>query len=397
MLIAVAFSIVAVTLIFLHPTFADMRMLAANDGTLNLSVQPLLLLGGAALIAVASVSSVMLLRPLAELDKIVVSSLVASVILALIQLGLLLTFQEGSWYALKKHMFIVVPLAILNIARLIPRGLKRINPWPRLDFVIAVAGGFCVTASILDQAKGISVRRILKPLNFAETAVATGFPRFSPGNTAVVASTVDAVTRYMISLAVFRMPFDAYSTSMLIGEFDPSKSQYLMVDRSEAVINRCPERYADNNEYTIVPTDCLMTFPANQTISFGLGNATDLFLKSGWWPQEAWGVWSKGKTSTLRLRLPPELRQKSLRLQLDLQVFNSPRNVSLTVSGKKYELGPINSGILELVVPSSAVGDGVLEIQFVVHDAMSPKSGIDKDRRGLGIGLKSVTLTQANA
>jgi len=116
LLIVVAASI---AIVLTNAAFAVMRNIASNDGDLVLGYNHLMLVA----VLCAAIGAFNLWKRLtgsaAYVDAVLGSAVIAAACLAILQFALLKLHGDGSAYAVKKHMFIVVTLGIVNAVRVI--------------------------------------------------------------------------------------------------------------------------------------------------------------------------------------------------------------------------------------------------------------------------------------
>jgi hypothetical protein len=392
--ILVGFGLCALIIIAVHPSLRAMKTLSLNDGFLAFGTSPLLLFTSSLVVAAGSLYRLVRLDVGSRntADTMLVSALIASTILVSAQLALFWLRGDGSMYAIKKHFFFLVPLAVLNASRLIAATTRPVIHSRHHEFGAAVVCGLAATFVLYFLVPPMSMRAILKPLNFAQIATAGSFGEFKPGNALVIAKDVDPVTRYMIDLAVFKMNSNEEALKVISGTFDAAKKQYVMIDNSTRLREQCPSPQAQNRDYAIVPTSCLMHLPSSGQISFATGEASDLYLKGGWWPQEDWGVWSNGEVGAVQLNLADEMRGKRLGLKLELR-SPSKTFAKILVDGMPFAVEVNGEKSVEVVVPESLSKDGKLLLEFVNEHPQTPKDlGINEDSRVIGLGLRSVSI-----
>ena len=129
------------------------------------------------------------------------------------------------------------------------------------------------------------------------------------------------------------------------------------------------------------------------------GYNTDSFvLGAGWSIPEAWGVWSDGKSATLRLPIPDgergDLRLRVLALAIsrtgrqDVRVLVGGREVASWSYGSQQA-----SEMKEAVIPAALVPAGdEIEIAFEMANPGPPANSADT--RNLGLGLEDFELSR---
>jgi hypothetical protein len=120
-------------------------------------------------------------------------------------------------------------------------------------------------------------------------------------------------------------------------------------------------------------------------------------LARGWGQSERWGTWATERRAVLRL-LPPHVRGRRLRLGLRYRTLQRddgrPVRVDCLVGERllqRWEFGSANHcGEVELEVSPDEATD-VLELTFVIHDAVSPAAlGVGSDARSLAFGVEAI-------
>jgi len=121
-------------------------------------------------------------------------------------------------------------------------------------------------------------------------------------------------------------------------------------------------------------------------------------LVSGWSDPEAWGTWSVGEESILRVRVPALRTTSPVKLALRYRVIpvpdGSPSVVECAVGDAplaRWELDAASAaGELTLDVPG---GPELVEIRLVAPEAKSPlELGLSDDPRRLGIGVEELRV-----
>jgi hypothetical protein len=137
-----------------------------------------------------------------------------------------------------------------------------------------------------------------------------------------------------------------------------------------------------------------LNFIANRKIINS--NSNNLFLASGWYPIEPWGVWSKDNESVLYVKLGNNLLQRSLQLTIENDLYKTHDNTTVLINDKK--LGDyLLEGRKSIVIPSDYLTDkaGLVKIQFNHSNVKSPlEYGDNQDERKLKFALKSLQFTR---
>ncbi|MEZ3159109.1 hypothetical protein AB1K54_01040 [Microbacterium sp. BWT-B31] len=141
-----------------------------------------------------------------------------------------------------------------------------------------------------------------------------------------------------------------------------------------------------------------ITIIPGQAAAFGVGGYSATMLGDGWSEPEEWGTWTDQARAEVSLRLPEDV-QGDMHLSLDVQAYvppgHSPQRVLVHAGDTplgEWVIGRATK--IEFAVPESAVVDGALALTFSLPDAISPAdAGVSSDRRTLGVGLRSITLS----
>jgi len=121
-------------------------------------------------------------------------------------------------------------------------------------------------------------------------------------------------------------------------------------------------------------------------------NSDKLFLVSGWYSIEPWGVWSKENESILYVKLEAALLQHDLQLTLENNLYKTHDKTTVLINDKK--LGDyLLEGRKSIMIPNHFLTDktGLVKIQFNYIDVKSPlEYGLNQDERKIKFGLKSL-------
>ncbi|UIJ71072.1 hypothetical protein [Aurantimonas sp. HBX-1] len=327
------FGIAGVAVILLHPSFAAMREISANNGALEFPLNPWLLYAIALiLVAVSGWSIIWSQRhERTAFDEILVAAAVAAVALMTVQLLSLLILGEGSPYAVKKHLFLVITLALACSARALSGLLtaetagRQTNPLPTIAMA-AVA-----TWLVYPEQSILPMRGVTVPLEYAQHAVRYGFPSFEAGNTAMLAESVDPVTRYMINSGVFRVPFQTALAQLFHDIGQPSTAPefaFLVEDQTVTELAGCNERYAETSRYVVVASGCVGSAGPGTVLSHR-DNAIVTF--DGWSVPEETHRWSDGDESRITLQLAPAAADQCLALN---GFTLGPQRITASIGGR---------------------------------------------------------------
>lgn len=400
---AVAVVIGALLIARIHPSFVAMRLLAGNNGVLDFwyseHVLPIVVAISFALGCFGAWR--FLTGRGSRVDAVLGCAAVASSAIVLLQYLALTVFHEGSPYAVKKHMFVVVTLAAINAVR----ASSIVLPLPpvagdRLGRRMAIGVAAFCTAFIF-RTPGIPTRPIVEALRYADHAAGFAFPDFEPGNTVSVISTF-RVVNFMISIAPFRQPMQQ-ALRWFVGTSEPTdNTMFVMVDRPSSK-EPCGDRIAESSRYAIVASKCLRAVSLGQVVSFASADGGARYLKAGWELAEPWGTWISGSQGDLILT-PPNGSTGPYELRVDGLAFIAPRHpeqlVKVIVNKKEVATWRYDkadpAGVRVARIPGQVAGSGDLAITLRPVDPVSPHAiGVSGDRRVLGLGVKTLQLSKA--
>jgi hypothetical protein len=401
----VLFAVGALLVLWFDPSLRAAIVIAQHDGTLIFGLSAGFLTGMA--VVAGGIAARILWTKLRSDQSVTTADLVtfaalwAAIGLVLAQYAAITLFGNGSPYIVKKHLFIVLTLGIVSLAR--SAGYMLPNPKLRPSLPILTALVAAAVCTIILRGPAISLYPMVHDLAYAERAAS--FPEFKPGNTLVAAESLHPVVRYLISITAFKAKLDDPKSLSLIDESSTAEqdTDFVMLDRSPALVATCKERHAETPRFVIVPASCLgQLSPDDLLLSFGAAGNGGAHLSSGWWPQEAWGVWERDSPAVITVQLPPGLRNADLNMLIKTNAFVVPQKPTLTVdvavNGKQVAtlLLPPARQPTSIPIPRQSTEDGVLKIVFTAKDAVSPASvGHNADGRVLGIGLKTLKFSKA--
>lgn len=121
------------------------------------------------------------------------------------------------------------------------------------------------------------------------------------------------------------------------------------------------------------------------------------YLTKGWGALEDWGVWSNGEKTQLELYLDwPVGSQLKVHARAFVIKEVPTQIVEIYINGvflKKISLSQFSSNEFYIPLPKSSANSQRLTIEFMLPNAVSPKSlGINDDIRKLGIGLLDISV-----
>jgi hypothetical protein len=329
-----------------------------------------------------------------QVDRIIGSAGVAAGVLMLLQYLAFVTLGSGSPYAVKKHVFIVVTIGAINLARLLAKRSK-IKPlaetWQSLA---AVAFAFLATVTILWRSGGLNLEPFLRLQRFA-TYYAETNKNFRPGQTAV-SSSAPATIGFLVSTTILKFPVRQAIDEFALGAAD-HKEKYLLIDRPADALP-CDE-LGGNIYYEVVLSSCLDRVPLGTPLTFNDGGTGLRFIGAGWSAPEPWGIWGTNQ-SKIVLTLPPKDYKLTAKVSAFLNLSHSHQAFNVSVNGHyvtTWTFALSDSGARDhtAILPASAIPKtGDTEIEFTATSALvSPMEfGGSVDPRKLGIGLISIMI-----
>ncbi|SAL36069.1 hypothetical protein AWB64_03612 [Caballeronia sordidicola] len=385
----------AVLMAFFHPSFRAMRQIAQHDGGLDLGIRyPMAAAAGCSLLGLAS-----LWRHFSghakEDDAVLGSALVASVCLAFTQLAALELAGEGSTYAVKKHMFIIVTLAAVNAARLIGQSTSRFERrWP-IGWLISPVIAAAISVTILNTFTA-PIAPAIRAIKYANTAIKNQISGFVPGDV-VALDSQNPLVSLMVTMGPFQHPYTWFGAgSPTLG------AKLIMVPRDRSIDAKCPSRFAETYDYVIVAAECLKKYTVGKMLDFTLNGDGRFFLGDGWGMPTGSGTVSDGsKEAFINLQLTRSHPSEYL-LTVDADVFLNKAHPTQTFDVKvngdpvatwTFDLNNYSS-LKAAVVPGALVPGDVMKISISARDPISAHE-IDpssSDPRTLGLGLKRLTV-----
>jgi len=320
---AAALSVVAlvvgsIVIVLTNPAFKAMREISANDGYLAFGYSKIMLVAFLCA-AVGAWNLYRRWRGRAEyVDAVLGAAVVAATCLAFIQFAALKYHGDGSAYAVKKHMFLIVTLGMVNAVRAIacylPTGNWRLKP----SLIAPILAGFA--SFFILKGFDTPVAPIVKALAYANDAADYRLADFTPGNTVADDSSLPLMGNVMVTLSAFQHPFDARAIAWQSGAPMKDGSPYVMVRRTEAIDKICSQRFAEAQNYVIVDPACLRNYRLNAQLNFNAGGNGWNYASTGWGGGEAWGSWTLGDGGVLNLSLAEPIKGP-LELSVDGMVF----------------------------------------------------------------------------
>jgi hypothetical protein len=252
-----ALGIGALAILKFHPSFQAMRQAAETDGYLEFSYSAVI----PVVLACAAIAVIALWRGRVALDTVLGCAGIATAVLAIAQYGMLHIEHAGSNYAVKKHMFVIVTLAMVNVVRML--GEVRDTRWYFGWLAAPVLAGAATVSALSGFVTPVAP--VLRALSYAEHAAQFDLPGFSPGNTVSAAKDMPPMINFMISMTAFQHPVRVEDYRWMYGSDPKPGASYAMVLRTPEIDAKCTNRHAESFDYVIVGPDCfaLSEYKAN--------------------------------------------------------------------------------------------------------------------------------------
>lgn len=391
----VALAAGAAIIVLTNPAFRVMREISANDGWLNFGYSSVLLVA----FACAAFGAWNLQRYWngkgEYVDAVVGTAVVAAFGLVILQFALLKLHGDGSAYAIKKHMFIVFTLGILNAVRVIASYL----PTGKVLRPGLVAPIFAGIASLF-VLKGLNtpVAPILEALAYANHAFQDKSTGYAPGNTVSHEGTLPLMGNVMVSLTAFQHPFDARAIAWQGGASIKDGADYVMMRRTSRMSKLCNFSVTTKDSYIILPSACLSNYIPGESLTFSPDGTGWQYIVDGWSAAEPWGAWTLGNLGgAIKLSVP----SGKYRLIIDGRVYvaeqHPTQDIVIEVNGKdiatwNFDLAaPIATRSVD--IPENLSQDGSLRIILKAPGSVSPAQlGQSADARVIGLGVQTLTL-----
>jgi hypothetical protein len=384
-----------------HPMLKVARLIAQNDGYLVFGFPPSWISG--VVVLSAAIGGYNLWRRLmgggAYVDAILGAATLASAGVIAVQYAMWRVLGEGSPYAVKKHVFIIVTLGAMNAARLVV-GYWRPS-FERAGWRIgAPVAAMLATTSIL-WGLGVPVEPALEALRYANHMARFGLPALKAGNTIDAEVGVSPLVNLMVSFSAFQYPRSGKAYAWPDGGVPPA--EYAMVRNTAEIDQICPERFGESATYVVIKTTCLNIYLLGSTINFAAGGNSWRFRSGGW--DESWGMWSFAKPYGEVTLTLPERSVGPYELKVNALAFVNPAHPMQTVkvivndaevAAWTFDQGS-SHGERSATIPAALTAASKLKIHFLPVGTVSPAQiGVSPDRRVLGIGIKDIKIIPAS-
>lgn len=418
--IGAALMLAAALVLYFHPSFSAMKEISKNNG--GLSIKHFSTMGAIFIycLVILATSGLMLLqwikldhwaanRKFLALKYLALYGLAAAG-LCLTQL-LALKMGQGSEYAVKKHMFalnsiFLIQLSLLPLAALHARKVHAPAAGPdgvfhtylllplltmTAFFCVAPAGKSLDTSDVVTLEHQLTLRRdMLLSQVPGKHVYVLDFPGMPP------------VISYMMTIGVFKTPRTENGMDVLRGQplTEPALVGTLLAapDSHYGKLKEC--RQPGSNERVAILDGACVTGKMWMGRSFiGLrdvdGPPNCIF--DGFSSAESGGRWTDQKQASLKCPIP-EIKGKLARtVRLETSAFLHGKVASQRVS-VSFNGGPATEYLYDMEHPRSlielalpATKENRFEMRFSLPDAVSPKQiGLSEDGRRLGISVKSI-------
>jgi hypothetical protein len=395
--LAIAALLVSLIIVAEHPEFKLMRQISSNNGALEFPYSHIMLMVAACAVICALNAWRYVFRNAEKSDLVLGAAGIAACLLAFFQFLAWELHGDGSPYAVKKHMFVVVTLGVMNGVRLATALIDRsiIRRQSLVDYATPLIAAYMSSFAL--QGFSIPIAPMVRALADAKEIAAYQFPKLTSGNTVFYDGSLPVLSNALISRIAFKHPLDyRWWAGMKITDGVP----YAMIHRTSASDEACVH-YAWSTEYVIADSSCLLAYKPGDAISFASTGSGNIFLDQDWFSSEPWGTWAK-RDGEVQLAIPKG--SGPYQIDVDAMAFLNARHkrqqVVVEVNGTRIAKWDFEvnapEGERTATIPEGLIKDGSVKIVFRALGAVSPKQiGESEDGRVLGIGLKTLTLRAA--
>jgi hypothetical protein len=387
----------AVVIILTNPAFKVMRQIAGNNGSLTFSYDSVLLVA----VACAALGALNLRRHWSGkaeyVDAVLGSAVIAALGLVILQYASLKLSGDGSLYAVKKHMFIVLTLGAMNAVRMIASCMPSTDKTLRAGFVAPIFAG--IASLFVLKGLIVPVAPILSALSYANQAVKDHFPGFVPGNTVSNEGTLPMMANVMVSLTSFQHQFNTRSIGWQEGASIKEGAKYVMMLNTPRVSKLCNLPTPTVESYVILNPECINKYIPGETLTFGPNALGWQYVVKGWSGAEPWGTWSLGNIGgAITLPVPPGNYRLTIGGRAYVAKQHPTQDIVVEVNGTDIatwhfdQTKPVATNSVD--IPEALTKEGSLRIILKAPGAVSPAQlGQSADARILGIGAHKLTLS----
>jgi len=421
--VAAAIMTAGVALFVLHPSFAAMREISKNNGSLDIGFvnDPVAL---AALAIATGLASMMVLiawrQRLAAADHAAVKLLALhGIAVALVTLAQLVAWSLGfgSEYATRKYGYGLFSALLIDaglIAALAPwPSWKRLRAVPRLGPLLLPAVALLTippASETMKLAPLVALAEQVKLLR--ETRLAGKDGRY---DVVVGVNGVSSQIAYLLSVGILRMPRDAADAAVAqsiailehnqVGDLAPVGTIVTSAGNRPYDIPACRE-FVTASKLVLIDAACAADAFGRRDIcadriSFAAGTSLYPLRVSGFSLAEPTGRWTDGPTAAFRCTWPDPGARIPTRVSLEMTAFLAPAQ---GLSGQRVAISIDGGGTAEhvfrvgedrhtLEIPLGQNPGPDLTIRFSLPDAVSPNAlGLSRDIRRLGVYVHGVTF-----
>lgn len=394
--------IVAGVVFFVHPELKIMRQISTNNGALEFRYKHIMLVA-AFCGAICTANAVRYVFRDGNMTDLVISAAgIAAYFLALTQFMAWTFLEDGSPYAIKKHMFIVVTVGMMNCVRLVGDVVDRSKGRGQMLAECATPLVAAYMASRVLCGFTEPLAPTIRALDYARQIATYQFPQITSDNTVASDVSLPLLSNALISRIAFNHPLN---TEWWYGMKITDGVKYAMIRRTSSSDVACTKPHAITDKYAVVDTSCLISYMPNSSLNFSSTGNGRIYQGRGWSTPEPWGTWSLANLGgEIHLTLP-NLAHEPLLLEVDGMAYITPRHdqqtIIVEINGTevaKWNFNKQSPGGLRTASFSSDILKGdAMNIVFKAPGAVSPaQDGGPNDQRVLGFGLKALVVRSAS-
>ncbi len=402
----------------LHPQFAVMRQLSANDGAIDPNFRPLLI----AIFSLAALFISLLAwfvsgeRSCKSLRMAYCLS-AAVAIIALGQYAALILIKSGSPYAVRKFTFDIFTTATLTVSALI--GCRFASK--RIDFTTSPAGnviaaslaGCFLVYRVFHGFAAVNASAFVDTIQFEKQIITYDLPADAFGHTASLLHDISSAKEFdpILNVSLDQLVLGATVDQGVEFSYDHKTDglTYALVNTDNPLSKQVECVHSKFTHVGIVGVNFPCAIHKAQSVAYNVSfpsmidGVVGAQLSNGWSKAEPDGVWSSGKESTIDFIInDSKAPQRSYLHLFFADTFVNAQHPTQRVvakvddekvAEKTYELGAFpNSFVVPL--PDAAVSRGIVRVTLSLPDAVSPATiGMQPDPRILAIKLRSFEIT----
>lgn len=245
----------AVPIILLNPEYRFMKQIAQWNGGLDFGYPHVMLVAFLGL-CVGILTLIGQLKTRDRTSIVLGAALVSAAGLAILQFILWKCAHNGSPYAVKKHMFIVVTLSLMNMARLAGArisSMRRLEPYaPVVASIVAGVSAWMV----LSLSFTSPLTPIVDAISYANHAVRNDDGDLTRGRAADADTSQSPFVNTMISLSSFEYPWGDRAIRWLDNQETPGAGARYRMALKSSIVGKCDDRMAEGARYVLVGPDC---------------------------------------------------------------------------------------------------------------------------------------------